>query len=225
MCADCEILEDLGGGFFVATSKYHKFGTDAFLLSKFASNIKHKDVVADFGAGCGILSLLIYKLYTPQKIFAFDILDSCVLLAEKSVLASNLQDRVVVYRQDIKTIDSKIYGKFDRIICNPPYKALGSGVISFKEQDKIIRHETTVNVDDICLAASRLLKFKGSLYMCGRAERLSDVIITMSRYCITPKRLQFCAKDVQSAPWLFLLEGRYKGGNFLNVMPTAVLNT
>ncbi len=224
MSAGVEMVEDLGDGFFVATSKDHKFGTDAFLLSKFASNIKHKDVVADFGAGCGILSLLVYKLYTPQKIYAFDILDSCVLLTKKSVLNSNLQEKIIVHKQDIKKLDSKVYGKFDRIICNPPYKALGTGVISVKEQDKIIRHETAVNVEDICLAASRLLKFKGSIYLCGRAERLSDVIITMSKYFITPKRLQFCAKDVYSAPWLFLLEGRYRSGSFLNVMPTAVLN-
>ena len=84
-----EKFEDLGEGYFVAVSKEHKFGTDAFLISDFAK-ILRKDTVADFGTGCGIISILLYKKYKPKEIYAFDILSSATYLAEQSVIKSNL---------------------------------------------------------------------------------------------------------------------------------------
>jgi methyltransferase small len=41
----------------------------------------------------------------------------------------------------------------------------------------------------------------------------------MQQFHIEPKRLQFVSKNPDTAPWLFLLEGRKGGKPFLNVLP------
>lgn len=213
-----ERFELIGEKYFVAISKEHRFGTDSFLLADF-SNILRKDVVADFGTGCGIISILIYEKYKPKKIFAFDILKSATDLAKKSVLKSKLEEKIVVINKDIKTLGSDYNDKFDKIVCNPPYKALNTGKTSLKKEDLIARHEVSLTIDDLCKKAFKLLKFGGSLFLSGRVERLADVFIVMRQNKLEPKKLKFCAKNRNSAPWLFLVEGKKGGKPFLNVSP------
>ncbi len=213
-----EKFEVIGEKYFVAISKEHRFGTDSFLLVDF-SNILRKDVVADFGTGCGIISILIYKKYTPKKIFAFDILKSATDLAKKSVLKSNLEEKIVVVNKDIKTLGSEYNDKFDKIVCNPPYKALNTGKVSLKKEDLIARHEVSLTIDDVCKKAYKMLKFGGSLFLSGRVERLADIFIAMRQNKLEPKKLKLCAKDKDSAPWLFLVEGKKGAKPFLNVSP------
>lgn len=213
-----EQFEFLGEEFFVAVSKEHRFGTDSLLLADFAK-ILHKDVVADFGVGCGIISVLICKKYKPKKVFAFDILKSATDLAEKSVKRSNLEKTVTIINKDIKKLGVEYHDMFDKIVCNPPYFSLNSGKISDAITDRIIRHELTLTIDEVCSVALKLLRFGGSLFLSCCVERLSDVFFSMRKNCIEPKRLQFCAKNKDTAPWLFLVEGRKKGKPFLKVLP------
>lgn len=72
-------------------------------------------------------------------------------------------------------------------------------------------------IEDVCKTAKRLLRFGGKLCICQRPERLGDVISAMKSSGIEPKRLRFVAKNAESAPWLFLLEGRKGGKPFLQV--------
>lgn len=214
-----EKFEDLGEGFFVATSKEHKFGLDSFLLCDFAK-ILRKDVVADFGAGNGILSILVCKKYAPKKIYAFEILDSAVEVLKKSVLKSNLKDKILIFKKDIKSLDKEFFQMFDKIICNPPYKGLNHGVISKNPLKKVIRHESLITINQICKKANQLLRFNGSIFLSGRVERMSEIFSIMKENSLEPKTLQLCAKDKKTAPWLFLVEGRKKAKSFLKVLPS-----
>ena len=213
-----EKFEDLGEGYFVAVSKEHKFGTDAFLISDFAK-ILRKDTVADFGTGCGIISILLYKKYKPKEIYAFDILSSATYLAEQSVIKSNLTEKIFVFKEDVNNLNVGFCEKFNKIVCNPPYKPLNHGKISQSETDKIARHEVSLTIKNVCEVARCLLKWQGSLFLCCRVERLLDVLETMRKSLIEPKRLQFCAKEKNKKPWLFLVEGKKGAKPFLEVMP------
>ena len=212
-------FEDLGDGFFVASSKKHRFGSDAFLLANFA-NVLKKDTVCEIGTGCGIISILICKKYQPLKIYAFDILKSATDLALQSVIKSKLEDKIIVINQDIKNIDKKYHHMFDKIICNPPYKPLNSGTISSSLSDKIIRHETSLSINELCRSAYKLLKFHGSLFLTSRTERLCDVLYTMRQNKLEPKKLQFCAHEKSYPPWLFLVEGKKNSKPFLKILPS-----
>ena len=212
-------FETVGQGLYVCTSPDHKFGTDSFLVSNFSAP-RNKDIVCDLGTGCGIIPVLLYRDFNPKQIYAIDIQQSAVDLAKQTVIRSNLQDKIIVQQANIKNISSLPLDSFDVVVCNPPYKSLGSGAMSKSSSDKIARHETACTIEDVCFAAKKLLKFSGRLCLCQRAERLADTIFAMRKFNIEPKLIRFCAKNKDSSPWMFLIEGRKGGGRFLKVLPT-----
>ena len=110
-------------------------------------------------------------------------------------------------------------GQFDLVTCNPPYKAANSGIQSADAQRQTARHETAGDIRDICAAASRLLQYHGRFCLCCRPERLADVICAMRENRIEPKRLRMVSKTPESAPWLFLLEGRKSAKPFMQIEP------
>lgn len=217
---NCEFAttEKVGEGLFVCVSKNHRFGTDSVLLANFSS-AKNKDLVCDLGTGCGIIPILLHKYYNPRKIYAIDIQKSAVELAKQSVKISGLEDKITVKNSDLKSASDLPESFFDLVVCNPPYKALGSGVASKTKSDLIARHEYLCCMEDVCFAAKRLLKFGGRLCMSQRTERLPDTICAMRKFNIEPKLIRFCAKNKDSSPWMFLIEGRKGGGRFLKVLP------
>ncbi|MDE6539918.1 MAG: methyltransferase, partial [Ruminococcus sp.] len=111
------------------------------------------------------------------------------------------------------------FGRLDLVTCNPPYKAVNAGFESAITAQKIARHEIMCNIDDVCRCAGKLLKFGGRLCICNRPERLADVICAMRNNGIEPKRIRFVSKNPESAPWLFLIEGKKGSKPFMQIEP------
>ena len=101
--------------------------------------------------------------------------------------------------------------------CNPPYKATNTGILNEADAHTIARHEILCNIDDVCRAAARLLKFGGRLCICQRPERLLDTLEAMRRNKVEPKRLRFVQKKGDTAPWLFLVEGKKGSAPYMKV--------
>lgn len=212
--------EKLDDEISVCISAEHRFGTDAFLLADFAAP-RRKDVVCDLGTGCGIIPMIMCKKYHPAKIFGVDIQPQAIEQFNRSLEVSTVTSEVIPALCDLNSLSKDIFqaGRFDIVTCNPPYKAENSGILSESQADQIARHETTCTIDDVCSAASNLLRFGGKLVICQRPERLADVITSMRTHDIEPKRLRFVAKDYQSPPWLFLIEGKKGSKPFMQIEP------
>ena len=59
-------MEQLGDTLYLAVSSAHTFGSDAFLLARFAGEaLRRGDAAADLGTGCGIIAFLLYKTGAP----------------------------------------------------------------------------------------------------------------------------------------------------------------
>ena len=216
-------VESLNEKIKVCVTKEHRFGTDAFLLGSFASP-KHKDIVCDLGTGCGIIPLYMSKAFSPKKIYAVDIMEKAIRQLEYSLTISETNTEIDPINIDLKLIDTEIPKASCTIVtCNPPYKTTGSGIISRGYSDKTARHETMCTIYDICEVSAKLLKYGGKLCICQRPERLADVMEAMRASGIEPKRLRFVSKTTDTAPWLFLLEGRKNGGSFLKVEPSLYI--
>ena len=211
-------FEILQNNIEICVSKEHKFGTDAFLLADFAKP-RHKDKVCDLGTGCGIIPLLMQIKFSPKEIYGVDIQEQAIeqfnITVEKNAL-----ENIRPVRADLKELrEGCPKASFDVVTCNPPYKAANAGIESLGEAQKIARHEILCNINDVCKAASKLLKFGGKLCICNRPERLADVICAMRENNIEPKLLRFVSKTPDDASWLFLIEGRLGGKPFMKVMP------
>lgn len=208
--------EPIGDGIVVHTSEEHRFGTDAFLLTHF-SRYRAKDLVCEFGTGCGIIPLLMQKHRPPKHIYALDIQQQAIEQTKAGIAASGVSG-ITPILADLKDLweDAPI-GQTDLVICNPPYQPCGSGFECELEAQRIARHLVHCAPEDVCASAAKLLNFGGRLCICGRPERLPDYICAMRAAGLEPKRLQFVQKNAASMPWLFLLEGKKGAKPFLQM--------
>lgn len=210
--------EPLGLGYFINVSKNHTFGTDAVLLSDFASSKKVKKH-CDLGAGCGIISMLLLRDNIVGTSDGVEISDEAVALARHTA-AEYAEDRFNVVHADLKELKGILpFGEYDLVTCNPPYKADGAGIKSESATDKVARHETACSLYDVISVASRLLKSGGRFCICQRPERLSDMICLMRELKIEAKTVRFVSKKNGEEPWLVLLEGRRDGKSGMRVLP------
>lgn len=211
-------LEPLGR-FKIYTSKNHTFGTDACILSHFAASKKVANS-CDLGTGCGIIPLLMLKDGAVKRAVGVEIMPEGCQLAELSAKINKLEDLFQIINSDLKELKGKLpFGEFDLVTCNPPYKAENAGIKSKSEADKAARHETLCNFDDICLAASKLLKFSGSFCVCHRPERLSDIICSMRANKIEPKTFREVIQRKGKEPWLILVEGKKGAKAGMRILP------
>jgi tRNA1(Val) A37 N6-methylase TrmN6 len=211
-------FEKLSENIDICVSSEHGFGTDAFLLTHF-SGYRQKDKACDLGTGCGIIPLLMQRSMPPEVVYAVDIQKQAIDQLKISIEKNKTQG-VIPINCDLKELwEDAPLGQLSLVTCNPPYKAANAGIESCLTAHKIARHEVLCNIDDVCRAASRLLKFGGRLCICNRPERLCDVISAMKNNGIEPKRLRFVSKNPETAPWLFLIEGKKGSKPFLKVMP------
>lgn len=215
--------EELAPGVRVCVSREHRFGTDAFLLADFAAP-RRKDMACDLCSGCGIIPLLWFREEGPRQVWAVEIQPEAAKQLSLSVEESGLAGRVIPLQADLRALpDAVSKGVFDLVTCNPPYQAAGGGILSEAPSDRIARHEVLCRVEDVCRTAAGLLRFGGRLCLCQRPERLADVVCAMREAGIEPKTLRFVQKREDTAPWLFLIEGKKGAKPFLRTLPPLII--
>lgn len=206
-----EHIEYIDGSLQLIVSDSHTFGTDALLLAAFAAP-KRKNTVCDFGTGCGIIPFY-WLREGVERVHAVEIQPLACNQVRRSIELNGIEERFTLTEGDLRDLKGKLSeGTFDLVTMNPPYTAEGHGIISETASDKIARHETSLELTDVFISASRLLKFGGRMCICLRPERLTEAMAGMRAAKIEPKRLRFVSQRDGKAPWLFLLEGK-KGRN------------
>ncbi len=222
-------LEPLGSGVTVYVTDAHHFSTDTILLAHFAAP-KNGDRIVELGTGCGTIPLLLIRDTAPQRITAVDIQPEAIDLLEHSIRRNteNGIERASLIHPvlgDIREMHTRVpAGECDLVICNPPYKLGGSGIISPDSAKKIALHETECTLDDICAAAEWLLRFGGRFVLCQRPERLTDVLGALRAHGMEPKRLRMVQGRVGKAPKLFLCEAK-RGAKpgYMDVLPALIV--
>lgn len=208
---------DLKGLRIIQNSKWFCFGIDAVLLASFAS-IKKKDRVIDLGTGTGIIPLLVYGKHTPKEIVGVEIQEEVAEMAQRSIEMNGLQELIKIHLGDIKNAQKELgsYG-FDAALSNPPYKRANTGIVNIADTKAISRHEMLINLDELVLAASMLLKDGGRFCMIHRPERLKDIFLSLNKYKFEPKRMKFVHSKVHDKPAMLLIEAVKGGGEFLKI--------
>lgn len=224
-------LERLGDSLYLSTSAAHTFGSDAFLLARFAGEgLRHKDIAADLGTGCGIIAFLLYKNCRPKAVYGVDIQPEAIRQFTDSLRVSEeagepLDGILRPVLADLNDLKGRLpFGVFDLVTCNPPYKAAGSGILSSGAAQQIARHELACTLDGVCRAAAGLLKTGGRFVLCQRPERLTDILCSMRQNRLEPKRMQLVAKDADAPPWLVLVEGKKDARPSMRVLPPLIFD-
>lgn len=194
------------------------FGMDSVILSEFAKEIKTGKKILDLGTGTGILPILLSAKTKETKITGVEIQCEIAQMAQKSIKLNNLQERINIICEDIKNLKNKCEKEsFDAIVTNPPYKKQGTGKINENDMKLISRHEITANLEDFIYIANYLLKDHGEIYMVHRPERLSDILVTLNKYKLEPKKLRFVYTTKEKEANLILIKAVKNAKPFLKI--------
>ncbi len=208
----------------VQDTDYFNFSLDSILLYNFL-NIKKDMKVIDLCSGnCPIPLLLSKKI--NNKIIAVELQKEIYELGRESIEINNLNNKIELLNMDAKKITEKYdTDTFDLITCNPPYFKINEET---KKNDNIIksiaRHEIEIKLEDIIVIARKLLKNNGSIVLVHRPERLTDIIVLMKKYNISPKRIQFIYPKENSESNMILIEGTKNGNNAVKVMEPLIIH-
>ncbi len=215
--------DPLGDGKIIYVNDSHTFGTDAVLLADFAAP-RRRDNALDLGTGCGIIPLLWQSAGSAAHATGLEIDPAAVALALKSAEENGWSENLSFVNADMREIKAHLKCEsFDLVTCNPPYFKAESGFISPENARATARTELSCTLDDVCRAATLMLKYGGRFCMCHRPERLTDVLLCMRTFKMESKRLRFVQDKVGKAPWLFLAEGRKGGKGSLEIQPPLVM--
>ena len=184
---------------------------DAVLLSGFAK-VKRGENALDLGTGTGIIPILLEAKTEGRHFTGLEIQETSADMAQRSVCLNDLNEKVEIVRGDIKEA-ADLFGKasFDVVTSNPPYMTGQHGLVNPDMPKAVARHEILCTLEDVIGQASALLKENGRFYMVHRPFRLAEIMVTMSRYRLEPKRMKLVYPFVDKEPNMVLIEG-LKGG-------------
>lgn len=187
-------------------------GGDSLALGRFAT-LRDGWQVCDLGCGGGTLLLLLAGRAQNLSLTGVE-LDETAAQAARSNLTRNGLDGNIL-QVDLRQADLPA-GQFDLVVSNPPYFPVGSG-----KSGGSTRCEEACSLDELCCAASRLLKNGGRFALCHRPERLCDVMCSLRTHGMEPKRLQLLVHSPSHPPSTLLVEAVRQGRPGLEVLPSA----
>lgn len=196
------------------------FSLDSVLLANFVTINKKISNVLDIGCGNAPIPLIL-SLKTNAKIYGIEIQKEVAKLAKASVEYNNKQGQIKIINADINDYYKKIESDtYDAIVCNPPYFKINEKTkINDSKYKQIARHELFLNLDQLCMISKKLLKNNGNLAIVHRPDRLIQIIQTMQKYNLEPKKIQFIYPKVGENCNLILIEGAKNGKPSMKILP------
>lgn len=196
---------------FVQSRSGYRVSVDSILLACFATIRKGENIV-ELGCGNGLIPLLLAYLHPSIFVVGIEFQGAMVERACRNVQLNGFDKRVRIDRGDVRAIEKIARPEsFDAVVCNPPYRRPNAGRISPNKEKQIARHECEGNLTDFIAAGAYLLPTKGRMAVIYSAVRAVDLIDSMRRSRIEPKRVRMVHSFAETEASLVLVEG-VKGG-------------
>ena len=222
-----ERIDDLqrGGLRVIQRTDAFRFGTDAVLLSDFASARKH-DRLCDLGTGTGVIPLLVYAREGTITADAVELQADMADMAARSMALNGLEQVIRVHAGDLRKIRTLLpHAQYDLVTCNPPYGKAGGTLMNPRETKRLARHEESCTVQDMAQAARWLLRSGGRLCCVFPAARLLELIDALHACRLEPKRLRWVHSRADKTAHLCLLEAMLDARSGMIVEPPLVIYT
>ena len=201
-----------------------RYGTDAYLLSAYVRPAASARAV-DLGSGSGIIPLLCLSKNKYAKAYAVEVQPDFADMIERNAEINGMRERLIPICADLRDISPvHVGGEVGIVTANPPYMKTDAGKRNESDAKYIARHEVMGNVDDFCAAAARLLKHGGSFYVVWRPDRLCELMESLSRHKLEPKRMSFVQSDVHTEPSMVLIEAKKGASHGLRISPALILS-
>lgn len=196
------------------------FSLDSVLLPNFVTINKSCSKILDIGCGNAPIPLILSKR-TSAKIIGVEIQNNVFSLATKTVNLNKLEGQIEIINDDINNYYlNQETDIFDVITCNPPYFKMSEGSnINNSEYKTLARHEISLTLDQIFKVSRKLLKNNGIVAIVNRPDRLIEIIESMKRNNIEPKRIRFVYPKKNKDANILLIEGTKNGKPGVKILP------
>ncbi len=199
------------------------FSLDSVVLANYASIRKNTRNIVDLCTGNAVVPLIL-SLRTDAHIDGVEILDNLYDMGVRSVEYNKLDKQIELFNSDIKDYYLRHIDNYDLITCNPPYfKVNESNYTNLTVEKRIARHEVKINLDEVVEIASKMLHDKGLFAIVHRTDRLLEVLETLKKYDLEPKRIMFVYTKLSKNSELFFVEARKNGNSGLKVEKPLIL--
>ena len=222
---DGERLDDLqvGGYRLIQRRDCFCLGTDSVLLAHFAAPHR-RDRIADLGCGNGAIALLLAAHCADCTVDGVELQAEIADMARRSVEWNGLEARVRIRCGDLRDAPTVLgVGGHYLVVCNPPYGVEGSGPSSVHPAERIARQAGDLSLEELALAASRLLKFGGRFCTVFPAPRALEMLEALRGAKLEPKRICTVHARVEKPPRVVLIEAVKGAGRNLHWLPPLIL--
>lgn len=197
-----------------------RFGSDSVLLAYFAK-VKQNSFVADAGSGSGVIATLIASIY-KANVTAIEIQENMFNCLTQTISLSKVEDKVTAVNCNIA--DYKSEKPFDVIVCNPPYRNIGTGKISNTTSENIARFSTDMTLETLINFSKTNLKYGGKLCFSYDADMTVDAISICRNNNFEPKRIRYVYPSINKPAKLLLIECVFGGGKEIFIEPPLIQN-
>ena len=219
-----ERIEDLQckGLKIIQNKNLYSFTSDSVVLANFIST-KKKDKCVEIGGGSGVVSILLTAKSDFERIDIFEIQPQMHQLIEKNIKLNSLQTKLNAVCDDVANFKSYVgVGSTDVVFSNPPYMKTDISRNPNQVRD-IARHDETLDIEKLCHCASQMLRFGGKFYLVYTAERTAELICTLVKNNLMPKKM-FFTENGKDRVVLVVIEA-VKGGKWgVKVLPALQTN-
>jgi tRNA1(Val) A37 N6-methylase TrmN6 len=183
MCYLSDFSEDdiLGGRLKIRQPlKGYRAAIDPILLAA-SVPVQASQTILDVGSGVGTASLSLTKRYSDCHVTALEIQPQLAQFAHENFIANHMIERAeIITKSLIDYIKLKPIKLYDHVMTNPPYLLSNQGTLSPLRQKEIANREDTVSLHEWIKACLSVLRHKGYFVIIHRADRLDDLIVSLT---------------------------------------------
>jgi len=214
----------LGGRLqFLQPRRGYRFSVDAPLLAGFVG-VGPDDRVADLGAGCGVVGILLAHFHPFRSLVSVEVQGQLAELARCNVRLNGFEHRIEVRHQEAGDFAAASEpGAFDLVVSNPPFHPVGSTRPSSDRQRAVARQEILLQPAGLFAAASRLLRSGGRLGLVHRPRRWPELRRLMEAEGLHPAVVRHVCPRAGEASNLVLIEAVKGSATAVNERPPLVL--
>jgi tRNA1Val (adenine37-N6)-methyltransferase len=196
----------------------YRFSIDSILLAFFSP--LPSGPIADLGAGCGILTLLLARRGARGPFTAVESEPLSAQCCQRNLAALP----ATVLTHDLSLPHPELPAlAFKLVISNPPFGDPARGRVSPQPARAQARHQSSLTLEQWWQSAARLLPERGRLVCCLPPRRLAEALTGLDKFELTPKRLRLVHGRSELAAKIALLEAVKGGGKEMKVEAPMVL--
>ncbi len=134
----------------------------AVIGADFSDGHQPKKII-DIGTGTGVLALMLAVRFPDSIITGVEPEVSIAAVARQNFEASLWRDRLSVKTLRAQDLDPKELGRFDFVICNPPY--FQNSMLSIDRQRAVARHNSDLSPDELYASMTRMMVEDGQAWL------------------------------------------------------------